>query len=43
LTGEGPKKPHGGPKSPVGLSSRPPPDTDASSRFIRRIKVHKER
>jgi len=43
LTGEGPKKPHGRPKTSVGLSSRPPPNTDASIRFERQIQEHKER
>ena len=43
MTGEDSKQPHGGPKSSVGLSSRPPPDTDASRRFVRQIKEDKER
>ena len=44
MNGEGPKnEPHGSLKSSVGLSSRPPPDTDAGSRFVRQIIEHKER
>jgi hypothetical protein len=43
LIGEGLKKPDASMKSSDGLSSRSPSDTDVSSRFVRKIKKHKER